>query len=285
MHLTYENYHFDTTGKWLTTIQGLLTKSNDHPFSLTFNLPTQMSNLKKIYLKSIELPVGFTNIRAENHSNTLTISVNTISCTITIPPQSYTIIQLINAINNAIVDSNIYTDDNSNLLPIFSINGQVINVTATNSIFASILFTSNTILTTVILGFSYYFQNPLSNNITAPANYNIYYDTYLCMYFPYVNHKSSSVNLGQISFKIPYNGYQNSIFYSVENTQFSQYIELTEENFVLGSLKIVVNDKYGYNINNNGLDWSFTLGFEQDKTHKKMQYHLPPEYYQSDDFN
>ena len=105
----------------------------------------------------------------------------------------------------------LYTYVNSNL-PIFSINGQGINVTATNSIFASILFTSNTILTTVILGFPYYFQNPLSNNITAPANYNIYYDTYLCMYFPYVNHKSSSVNLGQISFKIPYNGYQNSIF-------------------------------------------------------------------------
>ena len=107
MH-TLEQYNFDTTGCWNPTFQQLFTNSNDHPFSLTFNLPTQINKVKKIYLKSIELPVGFTNIRSENNSNTLTINVNGIECTIILTPNNYTINSLINAINKAIIDSNIY---------------------------------------------------------------------------------------------------------------------------------------------------------------------------------
>ena len=88
-----EFLHFDTTNQWQATFQQLFNHNNDHPFSLTFNLPTQINKVKKIYLKSIELPVGFTNIRAENNSNTLTINVNDIECTIILTPNNYTIAQ------------------------------------------------------------------------------------------------------------------------------------------------------------------------------------------------
>ena len=264
----YENYHFDTTGKWTPTFNQLLSHSNDHPFNLSFNLPTQIHNIKKIYLKNVEMPIGFTNIRAENNSNTFTISINTIVCTIVINPGNYTIISLITAINNAIIASNIYTPE---LLPTFSILGQTIVITTPLTVMSSILFLSDTILSKVILGFPYNYQIPLTNSITSVSNFNIAYDTYLIIYLPYVNHKSSSAANQNISFKIPYNSSGNSIFYSVENTQFSQYIELTENNFILGNLKIVINDKYGFNINNNGLDWSFTLGVERDLTPKPIQ--------------
>ena len=265
-----EFLHFDTTGQWNATFQQLFNRSNDHPFSLTFNLPTQINNIKKIYLKSIELPVGFTNIRSENNSNTLTISVNGIICTIYITPQNYTITTLINAINQAIIDTNIFIDTNSIYLPTFSIIGQKIAISTTNSLlstFVSIIFPVDTTLSSVILGFPYNYQIPLTNQITSPSNYNIAYDTYLVMHFPYINHKSGSINNHQLSFKLPYNGSSNALFYSAENTQFSQYIECSEENCVLGSLKFVIYDKLGYIINNNGLDWSFTLGFERNLNH------------------
>ena len=249
-----EFLHFDTTGSWNTTFQQLFNHNNDHPFSLTFNLPTQINRVKKIYLKSIELPVGFTNIRVENNSNTLTISVNGVICTIFITSQNYTITTLINAINTAIINSNIFVDTNSIYLPTFSIIGQRIAITAISSIFANIIFPVNTTLSSVILGFPFNYQIPLTNQITSPSNYNIAYDTYLVMHFPYINHKSGSINNHQLSFKLPYNGSSNALFYSAENTQFSQYIECSEENCVLGNLKFVIYDKLGYVINNNGLD-------------------------------
>ena len=125
----YENYHFDTTGKWSPSFQQLLSNSDNSPFNLTFNLPSQLRNIKKIYLKSVELPVGFTNIRSENQSNTFTISVNGVVCKIVLQPQNYIISTLITAINKAIVDTNIFIGDHFNCLPIFSIVGQNIVIT------------------------------------------------------------------------------------------------------------------------------------------------------------
>ena len=92
MHkLHLETLHFDTTNKWNPTFQQVFNHSSDNPFSLTFTLPSQLDRIKKIFLKSVELPVGFTNIRSENNSNTLTISINTVVCTIVIPSAQYTI--------------------------------------------------------------------------------------------------------------------------------------------------------------------------------------------------
>ena len=149
MH-NFEYYHFDTTNQWQATFQQLFNHNNDHPFSLTFNLPTQINKVKKIYLKSIELPVGFTNIRAENNSNTLTINVNDIECTIILTPNNYTITSLINAINKAIKDTNIYIDVYASLLPVFSIIGNKIsvicNVDYVNNVSANIKFSVNTTL-------------------------------------------------------------------------------------------------------------------------------------------
>ena len=257
----YENYHFDTTSKWTPSFNQLLSNSDNNPFNLTFKLPSQLRNIKKIYLKSVELPVGFTNIRSENQSDTLTIAINSISCTIKITSQNYIMSTLIDAINKAIVDSNIYINEHSNYLPIFSISGQNIVIT-TKLLLADIRFLSNTILTSVILGFPYnYSISLLNNSITSPSFYNLSYDTYLILNLPYVNHKSTSIDGKPISFKIPYSGSSNNIFFSAENTQFTQYIELTEDTFTLGNLKITVFDKYGFQLDNNGLDWSFSLQF------------------------
>ena len=286
MHkLHLENLHFDTTKKWEPSFQQVFNHSSDNPFSLTFTLPSQLDRIKKIFLKSVELPVGFTNIRSENNSNTLTISINSVVCTIAIPSAQYNINTLLSTINDAFVSSGIYSGSNSNLLPIFTLSGQKIKITVPNAPYsiATIEFTSKTILSTVILGFSYNYQIIGSNTITSPNNYNIAYDTYLSVQLPYVNHKSTSATNQQISFKIPYNGYANSIFYSVENTQFSQYVETNESNCVLGNLKIVVVDRYSFPINNNGLDWSFTLGFQRDLTphhytHHEQQLYIPENY-------
>jgi hypothetical protein len=68
--------HFDTIGQWsVQTPTSAFYKTGFHPFNLTLSLPNQISKVKKIYLKSVELPVGFTNIRDTNTSNLLSMSI------------------------------------------------------------------------------------------------------------------------------------------------------------------------------------------------------------------
>jgi hypothetical protein len=273
MHYHLEFYHFDTTNQWNPSFQQIFNNSNSSPFNLTLTLPNQIDKVKRIYLKSIEMPIGFTNIRSDNNSNTLTITINTtLICTITLSSMQYTISTLITAINNAISSSSVFTGVNSSYLPVFSVSGQIVSVSVPGQLIANISL-NNTILTNVVLGFPYNYQLPLSNNITAPSNYNIAYDNYLIMNFPNVNARSTAANNQQISFKIPYNGTANAIFFNVENQSFSQYLELTDHNPVIGNLKVVINDKFGNPINNNGLDWSFTLAFQRDQS--IQVYHTP----------
>ena len=273
-----EFYHFDTTNQWNPSFQQIFNNSNSSPFNLTLTLPNQINKVKRIYLKSIEMPIGFTNIRSDNNSNTLTITINTtLICKITIPSINYTITSLITAINNALTSSSVFTGANASYLPVFSVSGQIVSISVPGQIYANIILNS-TILSNVVLGFPYNYQIPLTNSITAPSNYNIAYDNYLVMHLPNINARSTAANSQLISFKIPYNGQANSIFFNVENQSFSQFLELTDHNPVIGNLKVVINDKFGNLINNNGLDWSFTLAFQRDESievYHQHQHHIP----------
>jgi hypothetical protein len=65
-----------------------------------------------------------------------------------------------------------------------------------------------------------------------------------------------------MSFKIPLNATNGSIYYTAENISFSQFIEITDENFILNNLKIQVYDQFNNLLDNNGINWSFTLAFQ-----------------------
>jgi hypothetical protein len=65
-----------------------------------------------------------------------------------------------------------------------------------------------------------------------------------------------------MSFKIPLNSSSGSIYYTAENISFSQFIEITDEKFILNNLKIQVYDQFNNLLNNNGINWSFTLAFQ-----------------------
>jgi hypothetical protein len=258
--------HFDTYNQWFSTIQALISNTNSTPFNCTLNLPYQLTKVKKIYLKSVELPVGFYNIRAENGSNTLTITIGgTVTATITITPAQYTITTLIAAINTALAATTAFSTTNPNYLPVFSVSNQNVVITVPNTAFVNISL-NNTVLTNIVLGFTANYPSILQpyNYVTSPANYNLAYDTYISIYFPNVNALSVAATGKNMTFKVPFSGTNSTIFYNVENLSFAQYIELTESNFTLSSIKLIVYDRFGYQINNNNLDWSFTLAFDRD---------------------
>jgi hypothetical protein len=49
------------------------------------------------------------------------------------------------------------------------------------------------------------------------------------------------------------------VFYSLENSQFSQILEITDPNFSLTEFKVRVMDRYGNPIQNNMTDWGMTF--------------------------
>jgi hypothetical protein len=59
---------------------------------------------------------------------------------------------------------------------------------------------------------------------------------------------------------VPSGGVQ---FYQ-EQTGFKQSVEVTDRNILFERIDLQVLDRFGQPLNNNGLDWSFTLEIESD---------------------
>jgi len=265
--MKFQILHFDTANQWsVQSPTSVFYKTGYHPFNLTIPLPYQIKYVKKIYLKSVELPVGFTNIIDTNTSNLLSMTLSSIfdnftySFSINLPNKNYTsMLTLLSDINTAIASNPIVQQNSSHIqVPFFSVSGQKVSI----NVGSNTSFTFNdTILSKFILGFSWNFYIFTGRIYEAASNYNITYDTYLILNFPKLNAKSTGVSQ-QISFKIPYNATYNQIYFDAEYSTFSQNIETTDPNTVIGNLQLNVCDRFGNIINNNGLDWSFSLLIE-----------------------
>jgi len=261
-------YHFDTTNQWsVLSPSAAYYKTAMSPFNLTLSLPHQISKIKRIYLKSVEIPIGFTNIRNGNTSNILVMNMSKLfsdesySFTIVLPDKNYTSMQsLLNDINTAIDNNS--TVQKYTFKPQFTVSGQRVSINVDSSITFSFV---DSVLSKNILGFSYNFYIFTGTSYQAPSNFNIQYDSYIALNFPRISARSSGTTQ-QISFKIPCNATANQIYFEAEFQSFSQFIDVTDPHFVLGSLQLTVCDRFGYPIDNNGLDWSFTLAIVQHDT-------------------
>ena len=112
-------------------------------------------------------------------------------------------------------------------------------------------FTSSTTLSAV---------NTTGTTLTAIRQPNLNFDNYISLFIKNIPHNSSSSNQ-LISFKIPLNGSGNIVYFNSENISFSQYITITDQNLVVDKLQIVVYDRFGNQLTNNGFDYSLTVGF------------------------
>jgi hypothetical protein len=93
-------------------------------------------------------------------------------------------------------------------------------------------------------------------------SYIVNFDTYLNIWIE--NLGTQSQEPSQITFKVPVTVGSGSIMHWAENTQNSQLVEVTDRGVRLDRLNIQVLDRFGQLLNNNGLDWSFTIEIEAD---------------------
>lgn len=233
--------HFDTL---------LGTYNNNSVYDCTFTLSNPLRNVQRIYLKSIEIPISFNNIRSTNGTNTFQITIQSNTYTITINEFNCTSITSLLTVLNAQLNI-VLPNVNFNYVNKF-VYLQLIGY-PNNTV---VSFSSSKLLS-VILGFTQ-LSYIITNEVKANNNYLIAYDNYISLYLQDIPVKSTGYSNQLISYKIPLNAVNSMVYYLQELNSFSQCVEITDKNYVLNRLRVVVFDRFGFKISN-GLDYSFSL--------------------------
>jgi hypothetical protein len=186
------------------------------------------------------MPIGFYNIRSPY--NTFTVS----SVTYTITPGNYNLTTLLNTMNGL-------TTPAVGTFSVSSLTNIIQYVSASGSVTIS-----GTLLT--LLGFTSTGQTGVT--IVATNSYIINFDTYVYLYFPDFGTSSKENTLG--TFKLPLNVTSGGILQWNENSNNQQFIITTDQSKFIDRIIVRVIDRYGNPLNNNGIDWSFTLEVVSD---------------------
>ncbi len=231
------------------------------PYKANYKLNQVFTKIKRVYLNSVELPIGFTNIR-KGSTDVVTFILNGTTYSITLTEKNYTTVaSLITDINTAITALAIpsitvtlaLTSSTSNP------NRLLINFTGTVTTFSIV----DTNLSKYILGFRAG-KDALVGSVysASTANYNLNPDNYIVMYVPTLNAMNASMSNQLSTYKIPLNSVNNQVFFYVEEGSFRQWVDITDSGLTLSNLTVILYDKYGKDLNPNNLDFSFTMCLE-----------------------
>ena len=235
------------------------TDTLNDAFDTNFTITTKYTNIKKIYLKNAEIPIGFVNIRSSNGSNVLNFVLNGITYNASVTQSNYTTISaLITALNASIVTA-ISGSGFTLVLSVSSSNNLIITSTGA---FSSYSINQNTLSN--ILGLSSAI-NQTAGTYTSPFIYNLGYDTYLQMSFYNVPSIFSTFGNVPSALKIPLNtNAYNILFFSTDRGHYDQGLTVSDSSFILTTMRIIMYDRFGFPLNNGNLEYSFTIAIEYE---------------------
>jgi hypothetical protein len=202
------------------------------------------------------MPIGFNNVR--NGVNTMSFIANGTQYSIILSDKNYTTIQslltdlntLLNVVFPSLTVSVISSSAFLNRLQIYAANLTSFSIIDTN-------------FSLYVLGFRKSYDTFSNNYYTSKfSGYNLNADNYVTMSIPNIG--SNTFMGGQIgNFKIPLNTVQSNIYFYFDSQSFSQWIDILDKNFILKDLIVIMYDKFGNILQNNGYDFSFTLQIDQ----------------------
>ena len=260
MSIQTQFLHFDSIASKYIYDPNNTSGNTSNAYKAVFPMTVSFRKIKKVYLKSLEMTIGFPNIRTGS-TNVFKYTMNSISYVTTLSEANYTtitsfLVAMSNACNTTINGTGItinfaLNSSNTNRLQI-NFSGSTVttfSVTDTN-------------LSKYILGFrttDTYSSNVFSGN---SSNYNLSADNYVNIFIPSFNSLNANQNGSYSTFKLPLNTITNQVYFYQEATSFQQTIDITDDNLVLSQLIVHVHDRFGCNLNPNGMDYSFTLAVD-----------------------
>ena len=227
-------------------------------YNITVPLNFTRSNVKKISLKNIEMPIGFPSIRATSNLHIFTvasdIAYNT-SYSIVLSDKNYTQIStLIADINSQFTT----TYPTAALTLSLNANGNVQIATTNSALFASNIYVKPSNLA-YLLGYRSAYNVLTTRQTVAAASFRLSLDDYVNIYFPQFSSQAQNTNGTVCSFKIPLNTVNGVVYYRADTNP--PFINVAQ-NFHFGTITILVSDKFGYSLNSWGQDYSFTIELE-----------------------
>jgi hypothetical protein len=224
--------HLDTASKETM-------KLNGNPFQCIIPLARQHRYVRRVILKSAEIPLAYFQVHYPLNTFVLDGS------TFTVPEGTYTASAFAETVN--IVPGIAGTFSN---LP----NGTFRFVSSTPRTFTNVKPGDCAYKMGFVTG-----QNGTS--IVGANAYNFSVDHFISIVFR--NLSLSSSELARISFKIPVNSANGVIHFYSENVQFAQVVDVPGS-VILDRFDIEVHDRFGNVLNNRGVDWSFTVALESN---------------------
>ena len=241
MSKTYQ-LHVDTS----TTSANTVYKYDNNPFNCSVLLGQTHRRLKSVTLKSAEIPIGYYNVRSPYNVFAYT-TVEDGPLTVTLTPGNYTSASIISSINAGVGGTPLALNSGTN------------KVTYTNLLKTTTISAPPRSLAS-FLGFT---DQQFGTTILATNSYNVNFDNYICIYIENLRASSLEPNV-PITFKIPITVSNTNIQTFSEGNQWAQRIEIYDPNIRLDRLNIRVLDRFGGLLNNNGIDWTFTIEVEAD---------------------
>ena len=242
------------------------TKTNLNCYYISYKIDP-LKSIKKIHLKSIEIPICINNVRSPY--STFYYTINNVPYNFTLIDKTYNnIYSLISDLNAAII-LNIQPKLQINeIAPIFSVSTELNKLIMTTVTNTSILtfnsdgimsfylgYNSNVkIVTTTVL-----LQKTNVYNFAVP--YNLSFDTYYNLIFNNIQSETKNNNNSQSDFKLCINSLTNAVYFSNELNSFEQCVTIIDKNLTISKLDIIITDRFN-NIIYGYLDWSMTLLFE-----------------------
>ena len=253
MSFTTKFLHFDSANSTYIVDPNNTTTVARNPYKAQYIMNQIFRKVKRVYLSSVEFPVGFSNVRTGS-CDTLKYILNGTTYTVVLPEKNYTTIgSLLLDLNNQMI---MLTPGGSPILNVNYLqqNRLMFNFVGTAPTSFSIIDTN---LSKYILGFrGLYdgFTNVVGfaqTYMATNSNWNLNFDNYISLYIPSLGSSSSMSNQLQ-TYKVPLNTVTNQVYFYQEGSSFRQWVDITDANFTVSNITVIVLDKFGNNLNPNG---------------------------------
>ena len=215
-----------------------------HPFNCYFPF-TAIKNVKRITLKSIEMPLTLLTVRFQNSSTNIKFifsygAFNNISISVNLSPTTYTTIALLLTDLNTQITAALASYSGVSIVfsSVSSNIGNRCSITYNCTSFTLL----DTPLSNYILGFTNKYTS-IESPLQSTAAINLYgIDNIIYITFP--NIPNNNINSKYIGFKLPIINIINNTLYYSDSTE-HQSIILNDSNFTLDKLNILVLDRLG----------------------------------------
>ena len=253
--------HFDSiSASYIKDINNS-SSSTQNAYKSIYPMNQTFTNIKRVYLTSMEIPASFLNIR-KGSTDTLRFIVNGTTYSVTLVETNYTLIAALLAdLNSAFINV---------------VSGVTIWIGQSGSSRLSISFTGATTVTSFsvidtnlskyVLGFRAgvdTYNGTTKTYLATSADWCLTYDSYLLMYIPNLNGMNASMAGQTSTFKVPLvSSNSNQVYYFFEGNTFQQWVDITDPKLTISNLQVNIVDRFGSNLNPSGHDFSFTLALE-----------------------